>query len=111
MSTIFLMRLSEINLELLSVQTLPAGSIRSLNILRILLGEGYHVSFLPLAGGREPKYTAQARAIGVQVITPIKDPQSWRLTYVGACAYDVIFVARRGVYQVSGGRAPALVPA
>jgi hypothetical protein len=79
---------------------LPAGSIRNLNILKILLAEGYHVTLVPTAAGRDARYKARARAMGVDVVTPITLPDKWQFVYRGKCLYDIIYVARRAVYQV-----------
>lgn len=79
------------------------GSIRNLNILKILVAEGYHITFVPTASGRDPHYTARVRFLGVDVQTPVTTPDKWQFVHRGRCMYDVIFVARRAVHQLVGG--------
>lgn len=74
------------------------GSIRNINILRILLEQGYHITFVPTAYGRDTRYTARVRAMGVDVQTPVTSPSQWQFVYRGRCLFDVIYVARRAVY-------------
>lgn len=72
-----------------------------MNMLRILLDEGFHVTFAPLAW-RNPRYSALNRLHGVHVI-PASHPLKWanetELLRKGECMYDAILVARRGIYQ------------
>lgn len=56
-----------------------AGSIRAVNILRILLARGAHVTFVPMTGGREFKYTLQLRQLGVQTF-PVLPSEQWVFT-------------------------------
>lgn len=77
------------------------GSIRTLNMLRILLGAGFHVTFMPTAAQRFPRYPARLRALGVDVLPPRDSGAAgWNLRgRVGdGCPYDVILVARRDMY-------------
>eukprot|EP00887_Chlorella_sp_A99_P006816 scaffold2.g6816.t1 len=80
-----------------------SGSVRAMNLLRILLAEGYHVSFAPSAW-RDHKYSALARMQGVHVV-PAAKPEEWTTEEVGflvdpsECIYDAILVARRTIYQ------------
>ena len=59
-----------------------AGSIRTLALLSILMGEGYHVAFVPLGNATEPhahphpRYSARLRAMGVHVF-PRSTPAGW----------------------------------
>lgn len=58
-----------------------AGSLRTLSILRILLSEGYHVTYLPVhdISSKLHVYATRARFLGVDVVTPITTPDSWSL--------------------------------
>lgn len=80
-----------------------AGSIRNINLLRILLEAGYHVTFIPTAGGREQHYVTQLRLMGVHVF-PVMPPEQWMLQYNGKCMFDVIMVARRLVFEAAQGQ-------
>jgi len=101
-----------------------SGSVRTLNALRILIANGYRVSYQPTAGGRESRYLVAARALGVDVL-PLLPPDQWRLRgaaaaafgprggggassssssssltpFSSACLYDAIVVARFYVYE------------
>ncbi len=74
-----------------------SGSIRTLAILKMLIHEGYDVSYQPTAT-REPKYANEARFMGVDIL-PIVMKEKWIMTHKGRCRFDVIVVARRGVYE------------
>ena len=73
------------------------GSIRNINIMKMLLSEGYALSFQPTAA-RAPKYKAVVRSMGVHVM-PVAPPHTWELSDKTGCLFDVIFVARRGVFE------------
>ncbi len=62
-----------------------SGSIRTLNMLRILRSLGFYIMYQPMvSAGRLPKYTAQARAIGIDVL-PVVPTDLWNLTIGGRC--------------------------
>ena len=75
-----------------------SGSLRTFNILRLLLRAGYHVSFRSFAGGRAQRH-AELRLLGVQVF-PVEPIVDWKLTDSKyACLYDVAIVSRRDVFK------------
>ena len=77
-----------------------SGSLRTFNILRLLLRAGYLVSFRSLSGGRAQRH-AELRRLGVQVL-PVEPIDDWKLTdSKGACLYDVAVVSRRNVFAGS----------
>lgn len=80
-----------IALKLANLASCPplAGSIRNINLLRILLDAGYHVTFVPTAGGRQQHYVTQLRLMGVHVF-PVMAPEQWMFQREGRCAYDII---------------------
>ena len=65
--------------------------------MKMLLSEGYALSFQPTAA-RAPKYKAVVRSMGVHVM-PVAPPHTWELSDKTGCLFDVIFVARRGVFE------------
>lgn len=86
-----------------------AGSVRNMHLLNILLRAGYAVTFAPTTGGREGRYEAALRHMGVQVF-PVMAPEQWMLAEGGVCAFDVIMVARRGVFERAQGQMAAHCP-
>ncbi|GAB4814786.1 hypothetical protein N2152v2_001832 [Parachlorella kessleri] len=76
------------------------GSLRALHILRMLLAEGYHATVLPTTAQRDPAPKARARALGVDVVTPVTKPDKWRLTQRGRCLFDAVWVASGAAFQV-----------
>jgi GT2 family glycosyltransferase len=76
-----------------------SGSIRNINLMKILLSFGYAVSFKPNVV-RSPAYEAFVRGIGVHVL-PASSPASWKLTNGGVCAFDVVWVARRSIFNAT----------
>ena len=83
-------------------------------MLRILLAEGYHITFAPYAW-RDPKYTVFARLRGVHIIPPSK-PEKWaekhNFLLEGECIYAAILVARRAIYlrarEILAARCPGV---
>ena len=65
--------------------------------MKMLVSEGYALSFQPTAA-RAPKYKAAVRAQGVHVM-PVAPAHTWELSDKTGCLFDVIFVARRGVFE------------
>jgi GT2 family glycosyltransferase/glycosyltransferase involved in cell wall biosynthesis len=113
-----------------------SGSIRTLNALRLLIGNGFRVSYQPTAGGRDPRYMVAARNLGVDVL-PLLPADQWKLRADGgaaaaaaraaasggsaaaaassssssnACLYDVIVVARFYVYERAAAALRAACP-
>jgi GT2 family glycosyltransferase/glycosyltransferase involved in cell wall biosynthesis len=111
-----------------------SGSIRTLNALRLLIGNGFRVSYQPTAGGRDPRYMVAARNLGVDVL-PLLPADQWRLRADGGaaaaaaraaagaqgaasspppssspCLYDVIVVARFYVYERAAAALRAACP-
>lgn len=89
-----------------SFPTATAGSVRAWNILRVLLGEGYHVTLVPTAGGREPRYAARARALGVDVQTPVVPPErcaNMGLGWAGLLVCCLVCSKLTGALAMDGG--------
>lgn len=81
--------------------TPAAGSIRTLNMLRILLNASFNVTFVPTVPQCHPKYPAHLQALGVDVLPPRSGRSGgWRLTGRGSdgCPFHLVLVARRNVY-------------
>ncbi|MEW5319972.1 MAG: hypothetical protein WDW38_011081, partial [Sanguina aurantia] len=74
-----------------------SGSIRTMAILKILLDEGYDVTYQPSAS-RAVEYVLATQFVGVDVL-PAWTPDQWLQSSKGACPYDALVVARRYVYE------------
>lgn len=73
-----------------------AGSVRTVNLLRILFKHGVSVTFQALKGNESPVYIAGLRFLGVQV--PRARPAGdWRLSTNGECLHDAFIISRRDV--------------
>jgi hypothetical protein len=70
-----------------------SGSIRASWMLRILIDEGYSVTFQPRLD-RSAMYVQQLRYFGVEVL-PATMPSTWSLIEQdGSCLYDVAIISR-----------------
>jgi hypothetical protein len=76
-----------------------AGSLRTLGIMDGLLSDGFGLSFLPTVV-REAHYEAALRAMGVLVL-PVVPVEQLIFQEQGRCIYDVVYVARRAIFQMS----------
>ena len=75
------------------------GSVRSAAIIDILVSEGYSVAFQAMVQ-RDPAPEARLRAAGAAVLAVVPANQ-WAWSQQGGCPYDLIYVARRNVFQLA----------
>ena len=75
-----------------------SGSIRATWMLRILLNQGYAVTFQPRLD-RSVKYEQHLRYYGVEVL-PATMPSAWSLRdAAGECRFDLFIVSRPDNYR------------
>lgn len=73
--------------------------MRSAAIIDILVAEGYSVAFQAMVQ-RDPAPEARLRAVGATVLAVVPAKQ-WAWSQQGGCPYDLIYVARRNVFQLA----------
>lgn len=73
-----------------------SGSVRAVNLMRILVKHGFGVALQVLVRNDSPFYGSQPRFDGVNVL-PVRQMRAWKLSQDGKCAYDAAIVCRRDV--------------
>lgn len=76
-----------------------SGSIRTTAMLKLLLEQGFDISFQPL-WKKDESYILRLRFLGVDVLE-VEDQTKWPMQQEGLCKYDLILVARRYVFEVT----------
>ncbi|MEW5301839.1 MAG: hypothetical protein WDW36_004673 [Sanguina aurantia] len=77
-----------------------AASLRTFEVLKILLDAGYDLTYQP-SEARAIPYKLQAQFYGVDVL-PAWSTAAWRESTQGRCQYDAIVIARRYIYEALG---------
>lgn len=73
-----------------------SGSVRAVNLMRILVKHGLGVAFQAMVRNDSPNYSSVPRFDGVNLL-PIKQMRAWKLMAGGRCLYDAAIVSRRDV--------------
>ena len=71
-----------------------SGSLRACNLMRLLLGEGFQVDFLPDDGADASRYTRALLDLGVQVHRGADTRARRRWFQIHAGGYDAIIISR-----------------
>lgn len=74
-----------------------SGSIRTAAILNMLVADAFDVTYQP-STPRSVDYMLATQWAGIDVL-PAWSPEQWAQTMAGGCAFDLVVVARRAVYQ------------
>lgn len=75
-------------------------SIRTVAILKMLIGAEYDITYLPVHSG-SITHKLEAQFYGVDVL-PAWDAAEWRRSTFGGCQYDGIVIAQRETFETLG---------